>query len=177
VYFCTKTFVDNQTLSLSFFDTVHSDKSLGNMEQPGRIGPPNWFRLFYICVDYLREVTTTGATGIAGAIDDVHKLMLTARGRFDFSVNQKTYCDGFPLSLLRGTGALVAALAGTWTAVENIQYAANPVGDGGFWTGGAVTLAPNEGFSFKLTWPAVIDFTADCPIRVSFVGMKYGKIV
>jgi hypothetical protein len=175
VLFHTKTYTDNSTRDLDFFDAIETDKSLGNMEQAGTLPEGQFFRVYQIGMDVLREVTTSSG-GVTGAVDDVMRLVLTGRGYWTLTQASKVVQGPFPLSFLHGSGGVVGFTAGTWTAEENISWATNSHPDGGWSVGGMILIRPRESFGLSIKWPAAIDLTADARLRVWMSGVLFRPV-
>jgi hypothetical protein len=175
--YSTKTYTDNSTTRLTFFDSVENDKTLSNMETAGALPDPQFMIVHYVTCDILRE-PTTAAGGVDGAINDI-ELLLKATGRaiFTFKMSNKDY-GPFPLTLCHSTGGATGVVAGTFTAEEQIQQANNGIpGSGGFPFGGALVIPPKVGFSVVLEVAAAVNLTADVRIRMGLAGVLYRRVL
>lgn len=169
------------TTSLTFFQTVQTNKSLGNLPTAGQIPDPNYFELFGLCLD-INSAVSTAAGGTAGALDDIYKILFgdapttgAEAGRITLNKNGKLY-GPWPLSVLHATGGPTGAGWGTFTAEESIQYANNGVFDGGFPINGSIVLAPREPFEFVMEWGGSITVTATAALRLSMIGVYHRKV-
>lgn len=174
VLYDTLTYTDNSTVRLNFFQQVTTN-DLTNMEIAGSLADPQFFRIYSIGMDILRDATT-GAGVPAGAIDDVHKLALTARAYWTFTMSQKRY-GPIPLSFLHASGGATGMSAGTFAATTNIEFANNGVFDGGYWVGGSLVIPPKIAFNLEVNWPAAVDLTADVKIRVWLAGVLFRRVL
>lgn len=174
IFYDSETYVDASTTTLTFFQTTKNDRSLSNMEVAGSIPNPQAFQLYYTGLDVLRA-PTTAAGGVAGAIDDIHRLVLTGRPRFTLILSDKNY-GPFPLSFLHASGGAIGFGWGTFTAEESIQYANNGVFDGGFCWDGSIIIPPSTGFRWVVEWPSAVDITADVVLRLWIGGALFRAV-
>jgi hypothetical protein len=170
------------TTSLSFFQSVQSNKSLGNLPTAGQIPDPNYFEIFGLCLDINSAVSVAGDGTTKGAIDDIYKILFgdapttgAEAGRITLNKNGKLY-GPWPLSALHGTGGPVGFGWGTLTAEDSVQYANNGVFDGGFPVNGCITLAPREPFEWIMEWGGSITVTATAALRLSMLGVYHRKV-
>lgn len=179
-FYDTQTYTDNSTTQLTFFAATTGNRDLSNLESGGQIPDPNFFAIHYFNADFMSNAAgtpyaTTGAGGIAGALDDVGRLLLSGRARFTLTISDKRY-GPWPLSVTGGTGAAVGNGWGTFTAEESIQTGYNAL-HGGAYIGGKIMIPPKVGFSVVIDWPAAVDLTADYRVRLSMYGVYYRRIL
>lgn len=174
-FYDTETYVDNTTTQLTFFATTKNDRSLSNMQASGQFTHPNFFEIHYVGLDVLRNVTL-GTGSVAGAWDDIHRLVLTSRGFARFEMSDKNLPE-LPISFLHQSGGVTGFGYGTLTAPAAIQYGNNGLFDGGFCVRGAIVIPPKVGFSWTLRWPAVVDLTADVQLRLWMAGVFHRRVL
>ena len=186
VLYDTQTFVSGTTQSLNFFSTLQTNKSLGNMESAGQIPDPQFFEVHYFGCDIMVTPTTI-ASGVVGAIDDIHKLLWgdagdgSDAGRFTFVISNKRI-GPFPLSYCHGSGGAIGfgwsndnvAAGGT---PESIQYANNGVFDGGYYAGGSIIIPPKIGFNVDLDWGGPITLSGNVAIRFNLMGVLHRRVL
>lgn len=176
VLFDTQSYVSTTTVTLSFFQTVQTDKSLGNMEGGGQLPDPQFFEIYKVGMDVL--IRPHSDAGVAtGPIDDIAQLVLSGRGNFTFTISNKNY-GPFPLSFLHASGGPTGFMAGTFAATTDISYANNGIFDGGYPVNGALVIPPKVGFSIQLNWPAALTLAVGTSnIRIWMYGALYRRVL
>lgn len=189
-YFDTQPVTTAVTTTLNFFATVQTDKTLGNIEQPGQIQAPNWFELYAIKCDFLEAVTTGAAPGTAGAITDIAQILYTQRAIYELTVNSKGY-GKTPLTFAHSSGGPVGLAQGTPAAGAVIQFANNSIPDEGDWLGGwvlnpetmqqeqvgSIILMPTQAFSLQVTMAAAPTLTTTpLNVRMSLCGVLHRQV-
>lgn len=166
----TKTYTDNSTTSLNFFDSTNvGTLDLSNMEIAGQFPAPQIFNIHGIFFDlWTAAPVSTAAGGVTGNVNDVYLLIFVGRPRWLLTIQQKNY-GPYPLASLHGLGAPIGFGYGTFTAEESLQFASNDRTPG--WNyNGSITIPPQTAFQFNITWAAAQDVTADYRMRVSMSG-------
>ena len=176
ILYDSATFTTNSTTSMTLFQTVQTDKTLGNMQSAGQLPDPQHFLLHYVTFDVLTQVTTTSG-GVAGALNDIELIMKVGRPTFTLTMADKQY-GPFPLRACHALGGATGGAAGTWTAEENLSWANNGIpGGGGYPFGGAVVIPPKVGFSVRIDWAAV-QVTVGSPVcSMGLAGVLYRKVL
>ena len=181
ILYDTQVFTSASTTSLSFFTTLQTNKSLGNMESAGQLPDPQFFEMHYIGCDIMRVVTTAaGAT--PGAIDDIQKVLFgdagtgADAGRFTFTMSNKRF-GPFPLSFCHASGGATGFGWGTFTAEESLQYGNNSIPDGGFYCGGTIIIPPKIGFDVTLDWGGTIPLASNVAVRMNLVGVLHRRVL
>ncbi|MGH7261285.1 MAG: hypothetical protein ACREI9_11455 [Nitrospiraceae bacterium] len=94
-WFDTKQYVSGTTNQLSFFDTVNSDKTRGNMELAGTFAAPKYFVTYAVRILPLViptvQTTATQTTAIINIWRDIFRLMFLSR--FLLTIGSKLYLD------------------------------------------------------------------------------------
>lgn len=178
VLYSTKQYVSATTTSLTFFDKAEGgDLSLTNMEAASQITDPKFFEIHSIGLDILNDVTSVEALGGDGALDDVQKLVLQGRGRFQLTLSDKKF-GPFPLSFLHASGGATGYGWGTIGTGESVQVANNGIFDGGYYVGGSVILPPNTGFDFTMDWPSALTLNfGNTYLRAWMFGVMHRRVL
>lgn len=174
-YFDTATYVSAATTQLTFFTTARATRQLSNLDTPGSLAEPKYFKIFAFQLDPLV------AAGAATVMRDMGRI-LTGTGTagqggptFQFNLADKIY-GPWPLTLLHSTGGPLGNGYSTVAATTD-AYANNSHPDGGYWQDGAICIPPSQDFSATITWPAAVTLAADIDIRVVMSGTLYRAIV
>jgi hypothetical protein len=177
VLFDTVSYVSGTTVTLSFFQTVQTDKSLGNMEGGGQLPDPQFFEIYKVGLDVLLRPAAQAGHAATGPVDDIAKLTLSGRGNFIFSISNKNY-GPFPLSFLHASGGPTGFGWATMTAEAQVSYANNGIFDGGYPINGSLVIPPKVGFSIVLNWPAALTLAAgNTNLRVWMYGALYRRVL
>lgn len=185
-WFDSATYVSGTTTTLDFFQTVQTDRVLGNMQAAGQIPAPMYFDLHHIGVHFDfgpsgLAVAATIAAPLLGALNDIAGLI---EGSLTLSIAQKVYHEtkiGLCPAGYGPNGPI--AIAGTYTATDGdqIQQGTNGVPDlrnrNNFW--GDITLPHNQNFLVRLNWTAALTFTpnTNTAIVVSLDGYLYRRVL
>lgn len=173
--FDTQSYVDNTTTTLSFFQTVQNDKTLGNIQSAGALPAANAFAISAISAEWLIGPEAGGVAGGAG-VSDVNLLMITGRPTLKFTMADKDY-GPWPLAYAGAAGGVTLEGYGTTTADANAAGYANISPNGGYFLGNSLILLPNVQFSVTVTWAAAQNISADRRLRVSLHGTRYRRVV
>jgi len=175
VLYDTQTFVNASTTQLQFFQTVQSDKTLGNMEGAGALPDPQFFEIWYITVDFLFPAVTTNA-GVAGDMNDL--LIFENAGRATIEISMSNKVTGpWPVRSAHASGGPIGTIASA--VVTNTQnYSNNGPQDGGLWIGGQIVLPPKVNFAVTLRLAAVQTLnTNNLPICVGLHGVLHRRVL
>lgn len=169
------------TTPLTFFNTVQTDRSLGNMTSAGQLPDPQYFVVHYVTCDLLQIPTLTTTADATGAIGNIDQILKTARAHWTINISDKLY-GNFPLTLCHSTGG--ATGAGVWgqntnaTTVNSFQAGNNGMpGSGGFPILGALVIPPKVGFSLTLNFGAAPTLTATVKCRMGLAGVLYRRVL
>jgi len=179
ILYDTQTYTSASSTTLAFFQSVQTDKSLGNMEGAGQLPDPQFFEIYRIGMDILFRPSFSTATvnPATGPLDDIAQLVLSGRGNFILAISNKNY-GPFPLSFLHGSGGPTGFMSGTYVATNEREYANNGIFDGGYPLNGALVLPPKVGFSIVINWPAALTLAnGNTPIRVWMAGPLYRRVL
>lgn len=168
VAYDTKTYTDNSTTSLNFFDSTNvGTLDLSNMETAGQFPAPQVFDIHGIFCDMWTAVGVSTSATTVGNVNDIYLLLFVGRPRWLLTIQQKNY-GPYPLDTLHGLGAPVAFLSSTVATVSQ-QFASNDRSPG--WNyNGSITIPSQTSFQFNITWAAAQDLTADWRIRIAMSG-------
>lgn len=171
-----KTYTDNTTTQLAFFDDVPTNKGNGNMGSAGSLPQPQYMEILAFGADLLRNPTAAAAAQV-GAISDIQRLWFTSQAYWTFTMADKVW-GPFPTSVLHPSGGVNGMGFGTTTADTGaIQWATNGPTDGGFPINGAIVVKPKVNFAVNVTWPTAIDLTGDIDIRFWIWAILYRKVL
>lgn len=168
----TKTYTDNTTTLLNFFDAVNvGNRFLSNMELAGQFPAPQVFDIHGLFCDLwpVAGPVSTSATTV-GSLNDIALLLQVGNPIWTLTLQQKKY-GPYPLASLHGIGGPTGAVfaAGTAGAVADLQYAKNDNGSG--WNyNGSITIPAQTAFQFNVEWEAAQDLTQDWKVRISMTG-------
>lgn len=160
-WFHRRTFTDNSTTSLRFFDET-GGVTTTNMQAAGQIPAPMYFDIYHIGVYF--DLTTSIQAIVAGAVNDgaLEDMINLMDGVVHLEVAQKRYWESFIWACPAGGGVDGdLAMAGTYTATDGdrSEFATNGVPDlrnrQCLW--GDITIPHNQNFSVELRWPAAVD--------------------
>jgi hypothetical protein len=177
VLYDTQLYTSAVSTSLTYFQSVQGDKTLGNMQAGGQLVADRYLEIWGINIDPLMDSTST-ATGLTGVWDDQSRLMWTGRPIFTFTMDDKRI-GPFPCSFFHASGGMTGfgyneASAG---AVKD-EYANWGVFDGGFWVGGSVIIPPQSGFMVEIDWNAAVTLAGGNPyLRVNLVGALHRNVL
>lgn len=164
----TKTYVDNTTLNLSYFDAVNlGTASLTNMQLAGQFPAPQVFDIYGIFFDAWTAAGVSTSATSTGNLNDLALLLLVGRPKWLLTIQDKKY-GPYPVIALHALGG-PTGFGFSSDGAEILQYARNEQ-SGGFNYNGSITIAANTAFQFVITWAAVQDLTADWLTMVSFTG-------
>lgn len=173
-FFSRKTYVDNSTTQLTFFDDSPA-RGFGNLIG-GSLPVPQYFEILSFGADLLRNPTAAAAAQV-GAISDIQRLWFTSTAIWNFSMSNKVWGD-FPTSVLHPSGGVQGFGFGSTTAdTFAVQYANNGYPDGGFPMNGAIVIPPKTNIAVTVTWPTAVDLTADMDIRFWMFGILHRRVL
>ncbi len=167
------------TTSATFFQTVQTDPTMGNMESAGQLPDPQYFILHYVTCDILDPpIANAGhAASALGPVNDIDVLLKTQRATFTFQMSNKTY-GPFPLTLCHGTGGATGNGTATYTAEASIWYGNNGiVGSGGFPFLGSIVIPPKVGFKFTVNFAAAPTLSGNINMRLGLAGVLYRRVL
>ena len=178
VFHDVQAFTSATTTALRFFQAVQATVDLGNFLAAGQLPDPMWFQPFYFGLDIMVLPTTAAAT-VVGALDDMHRLLMTTRPTINVAIAMKPYIQDIPLSFLHGSGGAtglgggIAAGPLTTAAVAN-----NSIPDGGWCVYGSFVIPPKQNLSAVVTYPAVVTINAS-PVnfRLWMAGVWFRRVL
>lgn len=183
VLFDTQLFTTASTTQLTYFQTVQSNKSLGNIDGPGQLPEPQFFEIVRMGLDIITPPSVaSAATANDGALLNVFSLLFgdatttgAEQGLFTFKMSGKE-SGPFPLSFLHCSGGPTGY--GWGTATNSFNFANNGQMDGGWCVNKALTIPPKINFSVILNWGGVIAVTGGpIPLRVWMAGVLHRRVL
>lgn len=176
ILFDTRTYVDNSTATLRFFQTTQSGETVSNMQSAGQLPSGNYFSIDRIAIDVVPDAgwATTAAGGVAGIANDLGLLFYQGQPVLTLTMNQKPY-GPWPAIACGGLGSIDVYGYGTFTAEESIQFGQKT--PGGLYIGQSLVIPPLTSFHIDIDWLAAQDLTDDYRVRVSLVGTRYREVV
>jgi hypothetical protein len=184
IWFDSNTYTSGTTTQMDNFQTVPTDRTLGNMQAAGQIPAPMYFDLYHIST-YLNTAPTALAiaatlTPLTGALQDVHNLII---GALSFQIAQKVYFESKIYMCPAGAGLNPAVAAyGTLTAPQGqaVQYAQNGNADPrarmNVW--GGITIPHNQNFLVRYNWSAALTLAGgNTAITTHLDGYLYRRVL
>lgn len=166
----TKTYTDNSTTSLNFFDATNvGNRFLSNMEIGGQFPAPQVFDVYGVFCDSWAAAAgvSTSATTV-GNLNDFFLLYYVGTPVWTLTLQQKQY-GPYPLTALHGLGGPSAYLSQTVATVSQ-QAAVNTPIPSGWNYNGSMTIPAQTAFQFQVAWAAAQDTTANHLFRISMAG-------
>jgi hypothetical protein len=166
----TKTYVDNTTVQLNFFDATNvGNDFLSNMELPGQFTAPQVFDVHGVFCDMWTASGVSAGAGVqAGNFNDLWLLKLVGTPVWLLTLQQKKY-GPYPLASLHAMESIRGFNVSNVAAPSGQQMAfldATP----GWNFNGSITVPANTAFQFNIRWGAAQDLTANWLIRTSMSG-------
>lgn len=166
------------TTSGTYFGSVQSDKTLGNMEGPGQLPDPQYFEISYWGCDFLEPALTAAApAATTGPIIDIVSFLFTGRATWTFNISNKRV-GPFPLSFMHQSGG---ATGGGYTisgTTNRVEYGNNGIFDGGFCVDNAIIIPPKLGFDVTLALAAAVTLsTSPLNVRVWQAGVLHRRVL
>jgi hypothetical protein len=184
VWFDTNTYTSGTTTQMDNFQTVQTDRTLGNMQAAGQIPAPMFYDLYHIST-YLNIAPTALAiaatlTPLTGALQDCHNLII---GAVSLIIAQKTYFEGKIYMCPAGAGVNpFVAMTGTLTApqVQAVQFGQNGIPDprarNNFW--GGLTIPHNQNFNVRYNWSAALTLAGGNTLISTYLdGYLYRRVL
>lgn len=175
IFFDTATYVSGTTTQLPFFTTARATRQLSNLDTPGVIPEPQYFKIEFFGLDLLISPAN-------GAWDDAHQLLMgegtAANGgpTWEFILADKSY-GTFPLTFLHESGGQRGS-ALTPTTGAQLEYARNAFPDGGWAVDGSIIVPPQQGFRVDVRWPAALTLAGgDTALRLWMAGSIYRRVL
>jgi hypothetical protein len=170
------TFYDQQDLAsawanATFFATVRTDPTLGNIQQANTLSAEQYFRLHAVTADFIVTASTTSSSLVNPLLDDIVSIFNTSRALVNMSIAMKTYIQT-PLNCFHASGGINAQFQlGAPQGSAIMAYIQNWYPDGGYNIGGAIVLPPKQTFSFSMQAATGATLTATRAIRFTLWGV------
>jgi hypothetical protein len=169
------TFFDQQNLAsawtnATYFASVQTDPTLGNIQQANTLSAEQYFRLFAVTFDFIITATNTSSTAPL-MIDDLLSILNSSRALVLMTIAMKSYINT-PLHNFHSSGGIfVPFQLGTPTASGLAVYGQNWYPDGGYNIGGAIVLPPKQTFSFTMQGASGTTLNATRATRFTLHGV------
>lgn len=184
VWFDTNTYTSGTTTQMDNFQSVPTDRTLGNMQAAGQIPAPMYYDLYHMST-YLNVAPSAVAvaaslTPLTGALQDVHNLVI---GAVSLNIAQKAYFEGKIYMCPAGAGVnpFIAA-SGTFAAplIQAASYGQNGVPDprarNNYW--GGLTIPHNQNFLVRYNWSAALTLAGgNTAITTYLDGYLYRRVL
>lgn len=184
VWFDTNTYTSGTTTQMDNFQSVPTDRTLGNMQAAGQIPAPMYYDLYHMSC-YLNVAPSAVAvaatlTPLTGALQDVHNLVI---GAVSLNIAQKAYFEGKIYMCPAGAGVnpFIAA-SGTFAAplIQAVTYGQNGVPDprarNNYW--GGLTIPHNQNFLVRYNWSAALTLAGgNTAITTYLDGYLYRRVL
>ena len=170
------TFFDQQNLAsawatATYFATVQTDPTLGNIQQSNTLSAEQYFRLWAVTADFIIAASGASSSIANPIVDDVISVFNSSRALVKMSIAMKDYINT-PLTCFHSSGGIfVPYQLGTPQGTNLTTYAQNWWPDGGYNIGGAIVLPPKQTFSFTLTAATGATLTATRALRITLFGI------
>lgn len=184
-WFDSATYTSGTTTQLDFFQTLQTDRVLGNMQAAGQIPAPMYFDLHHLGIYFqLRPSGVADAAPVAaiqtGALDDAVQLL---NGSVLFQIAQKDYWSGKISQCppgLGGWGIIAPTGSSAATTIDTTEHGTNGFPDlrnrNNFW--GDLTIPHNQNFLVRLNWTAALTLQGGNTTIVAFLdGYLYRRVL
>ena len=178
ILYDTQDFVTASTTQLTFFQTVQTDQTLGNLPSQAQLPDPQHFVLHYVTCDVLAIPSLSAAGTVVGALNDIDLIMKGGRPVFTITMSDKNY-GPFPLRACHALGGVTGGVAGTFAATTDIQFGNNGIpGGGGFPFMGAIVIPPKVSFKLSVQWSATQAINVSpVKIQIGLAGVLYRRVL
>jgi len=168
IAFDTKTYTDNSTTTLNFFDSTNVGNGfLSNMELAGQFPAPQVFDIHGIYFDAWTAAPVSTSATVTGNLNDLLLLMYVGIPVWTLTIQQKKY-GPYPLRSLHSLGG-PTGFGFSSDGAEILQYARNDPTPG-FGYNGSITIPSQTAFQFNVAWNAAVDTTANWLLCISMAG-------
>lgn len=170
------TFFDQQNLTsawatATFFASVQTDPTLGNIQQANTLSAEQYFRLWAITADFIIAASGASSSIANPIVDDVISVFNSSRALVKMQIAMKDYINT-PLTCFHSSGGIfVPYQLGTPQGTNLTTYAQNWWPDGGYNIGGAIVLPPKQTFTFTMTAATGATLTATRALRFTMFGI------
>lgn len=175
------TFWDQQNIAsnaatTSYFATVQTDPTLGNIQQQNTLSADQYFQLEAATFDWIIGATSQASSGAPQIVDDLLALLNTGRAFVNMQMAMKQYVQT-PLHCFHSSGGIsVQYQLGTPTGSALGNYAQNWYPDGGYNIGGSIMLPPRQTFTWNLQTNGSFTLNATRATRFTLWGTLYRKV-
>lgn len=175
---------DSQSLAtagtgpLSYFGTVQTDKTLGNMEGPGQLPDPQYFENAYWGIDFLFPAVAAAAPAATlSPIADIANLLMVNRMTWLFAISNKNI-GPFPATFFHASGGPTGFGWGNSATTQRGEYGNNGIFDGGWCVDKAIVIPPKIGFTATLAVAAAVTLTnTPVQVRAWLAGVLHRRVL
>lgn len=166
------------TFSNTYFGTVQSDKTLGNMEGPGQLPDPQYFEIAYWGLDFLFAAVNAAAPVVTISPQaDLISFLWTNRMTWTFNISNKR-TGPFPATFMHGSGGPTGFGWTNSATTARFEYANNGIFDGGFCVENAIVIPPKLGFDVTLVTAAAPTLgVSPLNVRPWMAGVLHRRVV
>lgn len=165
---------------LAFFQSVQSDKTLGNIDQGGQLPAGYYFQINSYQLDWFglpsNQTAAAATTAPVGSGNDLFILFYTARALFQFVISSKLYVQ-VPATYLHASGGPVVVLGGAFAAATQDQFVTNSYPDGDYYVGNNITIPPQQSFAASLIFAGANAISAATLIRIGMAGALTRRVL
>ncbi len=180
VYFDTQTYTSTGVTSLTFFQTVQSDKTLGNIDQGGQLPAGYYLQINSFQCDWFGLPTNNTAaaatTAPVGSANDLYILFYTARAVFQFTISSKLYVQ-VPLTYLHESGGPVVVTQGVYVSPTQVQFVNNAYPDGDYYIGNNIVIPPQQAFNASIIFAGSNAISVTTNIRIGMAGALTRRVL
>lgn len=179
VLYDTQTVATNGAGPFNFYQTIQSDRTLGNLDSAAQLPDPQLFVISYITADLMQPALAASITAVGSPMTDMYELLYNKRGTFTLTVAGKPY-GPWPLTFCHSSGGVAVQAYGSTGATTGVPIvgANNGImGTGGWWVGGALIIPPKQAFLLSVIVSAALSMTTAFQARMGMVGTLYRRVV
>ena len=156
-----------------FFNVARASQQLSNLQTPGALTSPEYFKIWSIHVTPLIPVAFAASAPAAVDMDNIVRVNL---GTIELEIQSKVY-GPWPIMEAAGLGGVTGfGLSLADATASSFVAANNGIQGNGIGINGSLALLPNAGFRLNLRWNAAITLTATTNVHVAMRGVLYRAI-
>jgi hypothetical protein len=171
----TQTFTSAATTRLTFFSAVNADKTLSNMESSGQFPSPQTFQIHNICADWFTLLGVSTSASNVGNLDDLYRLILTARPTWTLNISSKAY-GPYPITSLHASGGPTGTLGTAIATPGSLQFARNTDAPGWNYFG-RIIIPEQVSFNIVVDFGTSPTLTANYSLRLAMFGVLARRVV
>lgn len=181
VYYDTQSYTSAGTAGpIAYFQSVQSDKTLGNIDQGGQLPAGYYFQINSFQLDWFglpsNQTAAAATTAPVGSGNDLFIIFFTARALFQFVISSKLYVQ-VPATYLHASGYPVVVTAGAYAAATQDQFVGNSYPDGDYYIGNNIVIPPQQAFNASLIFAGANAISATTNIRIGMAGALTRRVL